>query len=69
MCVWFHIFWRQSTSFGVCLTYQPGFKNKETNTMLCRVFVCEIEPLTVAPSPHDDEELAPSMPATVPTAV
>ena len=30
---------RQSTPFGVCLTYQPGFENKKTNTMLWRVFV------------------------------
>ena len=25
------------TPFGVCLTYQPGFENKKTNTMLLRL--------------------------------
>ena len=30
MCVCFcsHLFWRQSTPFGVCLTYQAGFEKK-----------------------------------------
>ena len=33
-CVCSHLFCRQSTPFGLCLTYQPGFENKKTNTML-----------------------------------
>ena len=37
-------------AFRCILTYQPGFEKKKTNTMLCRVFVFETEPMTVAPS-------------------
>ena len=29
MCVLSYLLWRQSTPFGVCLTYQPGFEKKK----------------------------------------
>ena len=34
MCVFDSIYSGQSTPFGVCLTYQPGFEKKKTDTML-----------------------------------
>ena len=33
-----HIFWRQSTPFGVCLTYQPRFEKKRKRTQFHDMF-------------------------------
>ena len=63
MCVWSHIFWRQSTPFGVCMfDVSAGVwkEDNEHNVMTCFCFWRRTNKCCCA-IPHDDEELPPSI--------